>query len=187
MPVYFVDTPKQELGDILKINIAGTLRITSAVLPGMISLYVLPIHAVVDGHNFWPYRKYGLILNVGSFAGAVPSPMLATYSGSKSFLATFSSALAEEVRAHNITVQNLNTYFVVRLSLILINHSQLMSLRSKSRFPNYLRSARRLFSSPGLQRTCARFCPRSVSPAVPRTAVGRTIRRRIGLMHCWTI
>jgi 17beta-estradiol 17-dehydrogenase / very-long-chain 3-oxoacyl-CoA reductase len=56
-----------------------------------------------------------LILNVGSFAGAVPSPMLATYSGSKAFLATFSSALAEEVRANKIIVQNLNTYFVVRM------------------------------------------------------------------------
>jgi 17beta-estradiol 17-dehydrogenase / very-long-chain 3-oxoacyl-CoA reductase len=41
MPVYFVDTPKQELEDILKINITATLRITSAVLPGMISRYDL--------------------------------------------------------------------------------------------------------------------------------------------------
>jgi 17beta-estradiol 17-dehydrogenase / very-long-chain 3-oxoacyl-CoA reductase len=41
--------------------------------------------------------------------------MLATYSGTKAFLATFSSALAEEVRAHDVLVENLNTYFVVRL------------------------------------------------------------------------
>ena len=39
--------------------------------------------------------------------------MLATYSGTKAFMVTFTSALAEEVRAHNIIVQNLNTYFVV--------------------------------------------------------------------------
>jgi 17beta-estradiol 17-dehydrogenase / very-long-chain 3-oxoacyl-CoA reductase len=41
--------------------------------------------------------------------------MLATYSGSKAFLSTFSSALAEEVRAHNVAVQNLDTYFVVQI------------------------------------------------------------------------
>jgi len=95
MPVYFHETPKDEMSNILAININATLRITHSVLPGMIK------------------RKRGLILNIGSFAGAVPSPMLATYSGSKAFLSTFTSALAEEVRGHNITVEHVNTYFVV--------------------------------------------------------------------------
>ena len=58
-------------------------------------------------------RKRGLILNIGSFAGAIPSPMLSVYSGSKAFLATFTSALAEEVRQHKIIVEHVNTYFVV--------------------------------------------------------------------------
>ena len=40
--------------------------------------------------------------------------MLATYSGSKAFLATWSSALAEEYRCKGITVQLVNTFFVVR-------------------------------------------------------------------------
>ena len=39
--------------------------------------------------------------------------MLATYSGTKAFLATFSSALAAEVKSHGIVVEHLNTYFVV--------------------------------------------------------------------------
>lgn len=43
--------------------------------------------------------------------------MLATYSGTKAFLATFTSALAEEVQAHNIVVEHVNTYFVVRILL----------------------------------------------------------------------
>jgi 17beta-estradiol 17-dehydrogenase / very-long-chain 3-oxoacyl-CoA reductase len=55
-----------------------------------------------------------LILNIGSFAGSIPSPMLATYSGTKAFLATFTSALAEEVKKDNITVEHVNTYFVVK-------------------------------------------------------------------------
>ena len=59
-------------------------------------------------------RKCGLILNIGSFAGSIPSPMLATYSGTKAFLATFTSALAEEVKKDNIIVEHVNTYFVVK-------------------------------------------------------------------------
>ncbi|KAF7328863.1 Very-long-chain 3-oxoacyl-CoA reductase [Mycena venus] len=55
----------------------------------------------------------GATLRATSFACAVPSPMLATYSGTKAFLATFTSALTEEVRAHNIVVEHVNTYFVV--------------------------------------------------------------------------
>jgi 17beta-estradiol 17-dehydrogenase / very-long-chain 3-oxoacyl-CoA reductase len=61
-------------------------------------------------------RKRGLILNIGSFAGSIPSPMLATYSGTKAFLATFTSALAEEVKKDNIIVEHVNTYFVVKYS-----------------------------------------------------------------------
>lgn len=53
------------------------------------------------------------MLNIGSFAGSVPSPMLATYSGTKAFLSTFTSALAAEVKQHKIVVQHINTYFVV--------------------------------------------------------------------------
>ncbi|KAF8348274.1 3-ketoacyl-CoA reductase [Amanita rubescens] len=95
MPAYLVDTPQPEITDIVNVNVHATLRVTYAALPGMV------------------LRKRGLILNVGSFAGAVPSPMLATYSGTKAFLSTFSSALGEEVRQHNIVVEHINTYFIV--------------------------------------------------------------------------
>lgn len=40
--------------------------------------------------------------------------MLATYSASKAFLATWTQALGKEVESKGITVQLLNTYFVVR-------------------------------------------------------------------------
>jgi 17beta-estradiol 17-dehydrogenase / very-long-chain 3-oxoacyl-CoA reductase len=58
-------------------------------------------------------RGSGLILNVGSFAGMIPTPFLQTYSGSKAFLSTWSEALAQEVRPHGVHVEHLNTYFVV--------------------------------------------------------------------------
>jgi len=95
MPAYFMDTPNDEITDIIAVNINATLRVTRAISSGMVQ------------------RKRGLILNIGSFAGAVPSPMLATYSGTKAFLATFTSALAEEVKSHNVIVEHVNTYFVV--------------------------------------------------------------------------
>lgn len=95
MPTYFAETTEQENEEIVTINVNGMIRVTRAIIPGMI------------------HRKRGLILNVGSFAGQVPSPMLATYSGTKAFVSTFTSALAEEVWKHNIVVQHLNTYFVV--------------------------------------------------------------------------
>ncbi|KAF8220589.1 3-ketoacyl-CoA reductase [Tricholoma matsutake] len=95
MPVYFHETSREEMSDIVALNVNATLRVTYSILPGMIK------------------RKRGLILNIGSFAGAIPSPMLATYSGTKAFLSTFTSALAEEVKSHNIIVEHVNTYFVV--------------------------------------------------------------------------
>ena len=39
--------------------------------------------------------------------------MLATYSGTKAFVDTFSTALAEEVKRHGVIVQCVNPYFVV--------------------------------------------------------------------------
>ncbi|KAG6369315.1 hypothetical protein JVT61DRAFT_9185 [Boletus reticuloceps] len=98
LPSYFAETAEQEIEDIVTVNIMGTLRVTHAILPGMIQ------------------RKRGLILNVGSFAGEVPSPMISTYSGTKAFLSTFTSALADEIRPHHIMVQYLNTYFVFQVT-----------------------------------------------------------------------
>ncbi|CAE6411626.1 unnamed protein product [Rhizoctonia solani] len=81
--------------DIVEINVNATIKVTRLIVPGMIT------------------RRRGLVLNLGSFAGAVPSPMLATYSGSKAFLSTWSRALAAELAPRGVDVQLVNTYFVV--------------------------------------------------------------------------
>ncbi|KAF5345348.1 hypothetical protein D9758_008464 [Tetrapyrgos nigripes] len=125
MPAYLADVPKDEIEDIVAINVNATIKVTNLILPGMIQ------------------RKRGLILNIGSFAGAVPSPMLAPYSGTKAFLATFTSALAEEVKQHNITVEHVNTYFVV---------SKLSKIRKPSLFvPKPGPYVRSVLSKIGLQ------------------------------------
>ena len=86
MPVEFQHTPVQELTNIIMINCLATLKITQLVLPHM-----LP-------------QKRGLILTMGSFGGVLPTPLLATYSGSKAFLQQWSNALASELKPSGITV-----------------------------------------------------------------------------------
>ncbi|KAI6830763.1 Very-long-chain 3-oxoacyl-CoA [Hortaea werneckii] len=65
IPVPFAETDEKEMKDIITINCTGTLRVTQLVLPGMVK------------------RKAGLILTMASFGGLLPTPLLATYSGSK--------------------------------------------------------------------------------------------------------
>ncbi|KAI5452748.1 hypothetical protein NCC49_000495 [Naganishia albida] len=95
MPVPFAETPDQEISNILQVNINSTLTITKLILPRMIT-----------SHS-------GLILTIGSFGARVPSPLLATYSASKAFLATWTKALGEEVKEHGITVRLVVPSFVV--------------------------------------------------------------------------
>lgn len=95
MPVTFAETTEEEMEDIIEINVVSVLRVSRMIVPGMVS------------------RKRGLILNLGSFAGQVTTPMLATYAGSKSFLSGWSQALGEELSHSGVEVSLLNTYFVV--------------------------------------------------------------------------
>ncbi|OMH81413.1 Very-long-chain 3-oxoacyl-CoA reductase [Zancudomyces culisetae] len=57
-------------------------------------------------------QKNGLIVNTGSFSALVPSPFLAFYSGSKSFVQAYSQAIGAELEPFNVSVIYLNTYFV---------------------------------------------------------------------------
>lgn len=86
MPVSFLETPREELQNIVTINCLGTLKVTQTVAPIL------------------KQRKNGLILTMGSFAGWTPTPYLATYSGSKAFLQHWSSALAAELADDNVDV-----------------------------------------------------------------------------------
>lgn len=94
IPVPFNDTPAQEVRDIITINCLGTLRVTQLVTPGMIK------------------RHRGLILTMASFGGIMPTPLLATYSGSKAFLQQWSTALSSELEHEGIKVQLVQSYLV---------------------------------------------------------------------------
>ncbi|KAL1302191.1 hypothetical protein AAFC00_002621 [Neodothiora populina] len=94
IPVPFIQTPEQEMKDIITINCTGTLRVTQLIAPGMVQ------------------RKHGLILNMASFGGVLPTPLLATYSGSKAFLQYWSTALGSELKPHGVHVQCIQSYLV---------------------------------------------------------------------------
>lgn len=94
IPVPFVLTPKEEIRDIIAINCIATLRVTQIVAPGMVQ------------------RKRGLILTMGSFGGLLPTPLLATYSGSKAFLQQWSTALGGELKGTGVDVELVISYLV---------------------------------------------------------------------------
>jgi 17beta-estradiol 17-dehydrogenase / very-long-chain 3-oxoacyl-CoA reductase len=94
MPVPFLQTPKDEMRDIIMINCMATLRVTQIVAPYMVQ------------------RKRGLILTMGSMGGTLPTPLLATYSGSKAFLQQWSTALGAELKPHGIDVELVLSYLV---------------------------------------------------------------------------
>jgi 2-hydroxycyclohexanecarboxyl-CoA dehydrogenase len=83
--------PANWLGDI-DLNFGTVLRMTHAVLPGMIA------------------RKRGAIVNIGSTAGLVGDYMLPVYSAMKGAVHSFSIVLAKEVGQHGIRVNAVAPY-----------------------------------------------------------------------------
>jgi 2-hydroxycyclohexanecarboxyl-CoA dehydrogenase len=82
----FTATSEDFWDKILDLNFKGALRVTQAVLPGMIE------------------RRFGRIVNIGSDAGRVGSSLEAVYSGAKGGIIAFTKTLAREVATSGITV-----------------------------------------------------------------------------------
>ncbi|QEU61822.1 Ifa38 [Kluyveromyces lactis] len=99
IPVPFDQTEESELRDIITINNTATLMITQTLLP--------QLKASVK-----TLKCRGLILTMGSFGGLLPTPLLATYSGSKAFLQSWSNALAGELSSDSIDVELVLSYLV---------------------------------------------------------------------------
>ncbi len=74
------------LTEMVQVNITALMQLTRLFLPGMIE------------------RKSGKILNVGSVAGFLPGPLHAIYFATKSFVISFSEAIAYELKDKNVTV-----------------------------------------------------------------------------------
>jgi short-subunit dehydrogenase len=81
-----VDLAPGRVADMLQLNVV-TLTMTSMLFGKLMK-----------------ERGHGAILNVGSTAGMVPSTRMASYCASKSYVNTFSYALAAELKPHGVTV-----------------------------------------------------------------------------------
>ncbi|KAL8709324.1 MAG: hypothetical protein Q9220_005917 [cf. Caloplaca sp. 1 TL-2023] len=130
IPVPFVQTDETEMRDIITINCTGTLLVTSLVAPKMVS------------------QHRGLILTMGSFGGLMPTPLLATYSGSKAFLQHWSTALASEMQPHGVTVELVQSYLVTS-AMSKIRRPSLMVPTAKAFVRSVLKSVGRTGGAQG--------------------------------------
>jgi 2-hydroxycyclohexanecarboxyl-CoA dehydrogenase len=89
---FFVDSDPAKWARDIDLNFGTMLRMTHAVLSGMIA------------------RKTGSIVNIGSTAGLVGDYMLPVYSAMKGAVHSFSIVLAKEVGQHGIRVNAIAPY-----------------------------------------------------------------------------
>lgn len=81
----------EQIDDALQVNLAATIHLTRAVLPGMLE------------------RGSGAIVNNASFSGYVHLPMASVYAASKAGVVAFSESLRREVAPAGVTVTHLVT------------------------------------------------------------------------------
>lgn len=81
----FLETDEEFWDRVIEINYKGCLRVTRAVLPGMVE------------------RGFGRVVNIGSDAGRVGSSLEAVYSGAKGGVMAFSKTVAREVARSGVT------------------------------------------------------------------------------------
>jgi len=81
----FLDTDEAFWDRVIDVNFKGCLRMTHAVLPGMVE------------------RGYGRVVNIGSDAGRVGSSMESVYSGAKGGVIAFTKTIAREVARKGVT------------------------------------------------------------------------------------
>ncbi|MBZ5617630.1 MAG: SDR family oxidoreductase [Acidobacteriia bacterium] len=82
----YVETDWAAEARLLQVNVVALAHLTKLYLPEMLR------------------RRSGRILNVGSTAAFVPGPFMAMYYASKSFVLSFSHAIANEVKGTGVTM-----------------------------------------------------------------------------------
>jgi 2-hydroxycyclohexanecarboxyl-CoA dehydrogenase len=81
----FLDTDEGFWDRVIEINYKGCLRVTHAVLPGMVD------------------RRWGRVVNIASDAGRVGSSGESVYSGAKGAVIAFTKTIAREVARSGVT------------------------------------------------------------------------------------
>ncbi|XP_052271223.1 very-long-chain 3-oxoacyl-CoA reductase-like isoform X2 [Dreissena polymorpha] len=95
-PEFFLDISEREklFMNLLHVNCTSVTMMSSIVMPGMAQ------------------RKKGLVINIASAAGNMPTPLLSVYSACKVYVRYLSECLNHEYRNKGIEVQCINPYFV---------------------------------------------------------------------------
>jgi 2-hydroxycyclohexanecarboxyl-CoA dehydrogenase len=81
----FLETDEVFWDRVIEINFKGCLRVTHAVLPGMVE------------------RGFGRVVNIGSDAGRVGSSLESVYSGAKGGVIAFTKTIAREMARSGVT------------------------------------------------------------------------------------
>lgn len=88
------------MGDFVRLELEKELE--------MINLNILALVALTHRYlEKMRARKSGVIVNVASTASFQPVPFMATYAATKAFVRSFSEAISEENRPHNVRVMAL--------------------------------------------------------------------------------
>jgi short-subunit dehydrogenase len=85
----FVDEPPERILGMMDLNNRAAVEMTRRFVPGMVA------------------RKRGVVINVVSTAAFQPVPYMSIYAATKSFLLSFTEALAFELRGSGVRVQAL--------------------------------------------------------------------------------
>jgi hypothetical protein len=85
----FVEVESSRLEAELQLNALAVMRLTRAMLPGMLS------------------RRKGVIVNVSSAMAFQPNPRFAHYGATKAYLNSFTLALSDECRGTGVQLQSL--------------------------------------------------------------------------------
>lgn len=85
-PKLFVDNSKEEITSMLAVNCASLVLLTRICLVSMV------------------HRRCGGIINISSLFGQLGGPLVSTYSGTKSFIDSFSLSLAGELAGTGVQV-----------------------------------------------------------------------------------
>lgn len=82
----FAELSREAEARVIRLNVLALVQLSHAALAGMVE------------------RGRGGIINVSSLAGHQPTPLNATYGGTKAFVTSFSQALHEELRGTGVKV-----------------------------------------------------------------------------------
>lgn len=182
MPAYLVDTPKDEITDIVSINVNATLRVTYAVLPGMIQRCVINSVGLLLTPNIWiqktwTYPQYRIFRRGDSFS----------YAGHLLGNQGFPCNVHECTGWRSWTTR----HYCWTYQHILCGMYTFATIQSHSnfviRYQNCQRSARLQRWFPNLAHTFVQCCQKLDSLVVQPSVADPILRHPTGLMHFLTM